>query len=127
LGECDGVPAVNFYETGTPAAEMRRALERANVVSLPAFGPLGDVKLHCLALLQALETACLDRREVHKNVFATLTADKAVAFGVIEPLYCSLFCHDVTGVPFDQFTLEGIRGAKGSASWLAKKLLSNRL
>jgi hypothetical protein len=48
---------------------------------------------------------------VHKNVFATLTADEAVAFGVIEPLYCSLFCHDVTGIPFDQFTLEGTRGA----------------
>ena len=106
------------FETGTPAVEMRRALERADVVSLPAFRPLGDVKLHCLALLQALEAARLDRREVHKNVFATLTADEAVAFGVIEPLYCSLFCHDVTGVPFDQFTLEGIRGAKGRyAGW----------
>jgi hypothetical protein len=116
--ECKGAPASTF-ETGTPAVEMRHALERADVVSLPAFRPLGDVKLHCLALLQALEAACLDRREVHKNIFATLTADEAVAFGVIEPLYCSLFCHVVTGVPFDQFTLEGIRGAKGRyyAGW----------
>ena len=106
------------FETGTPAVVMRRALEGADVISLPALRPLGDVKLHRLALLQALESARLDRREVHKNVFATLTADEAVAFGVIEPLYCSLFCHDVTGVPFDQFTLEGIRGAKGRyAGW----------
>ena len=30
---------------------------------------------------------------MHKNVFATLTANEAVAFGVVEPLYCSLFCH----------------------------------
>jgi hypothetical protein len=30
---------------------------------------------------------------VHENIFAILAADKAIAFGVIEPLYCSLFCH----------------------------------
>jgi hypothetical protein len=28
---------------------------------------------------------------MHENVFARLAADKAVALGVIEPLYCSLF------------------------------------
>src|SRR5436190_7537803 len=28
---------------------------------------------------------------MHKNVFARLAADKAVALGVIEPLYCSCF------------------------------------
>jgi hypothetical protein len=43
-----------------------------------------------LAFLQALETACLDSREVHENVFASLAADKTVAFGVVEPLYCTL-------------------------------------
>jgi hypothetical protein len=88
-------------------------LERLNVFSLPALGPLGDVKLHSLALLQALEAACLDRREVHKNILAILTADKAVAFGVVEPLYCSLFCHVDTGVPFNQFTLERFGGIAG--------------
>jgi hypothetical protein len=30
---------------------------------------------------------------VHKNVFASLPADEAVALSVIKPLYCSLFCH----------------------------------
>ena len=70
-----------------------RALERADVLSLPAFGPLGYVELHRLALLEALEAACLDCREVHKYIFATLTADEAVALGVVKPLYCSLFCH----------------------------------
>src|ERR1700722_499308 len=71
----------------------RDGLERLDVLSLPAFGALGHVELHGLALLQALETACLNRREMYENVFAGLAADKAVAFGVIEPLYCSLFCH----------------------------------
>src|SRR5579872_4580537 len=30
-----------------------------------------------------------------ENVFAGLAADEAVAFGVVKPLYCSLFCHGV--------------------------------
>jgi hypothetical protein len=36
---------------------------------------------------------------MHKNILAALTADEAVAFGVIEPLHCSLFCHIDTYVP----------------------------
>jgi hypothetical protein len=44
---------------------------------------------------------------VHENVLAVLPADEAVAFGVIEPLHCSLF-HICTGVPFLNFTLEGV-------------------
>jgi hypothetical protein len=74
-------------------------LERLNVFGLPTLRPLGHIELNRLALLKALKTACLDCREVHKNVFATLTADEAVAFGVIEPLYCSLFCHIDACVP----------------------------
>jgi hypothetical protein len=77
------------------------SLDRLHVLSLPAFGALGHVELHGLALLQALEAACLDRREMHKNIFATLAADKAVALSVIEPLYCSLFCHVDTSFLFN--------------------------
>ena len=85
------------------------ALERADVLSLPAFRALGDVEFHTLAFLEALEAACLDRREVHENIFASLPADEAVALSVVKPLYCSLFCHFGSGVPFNRFTLEGIR------------------
>jgi hypothetical protein len=28
---------------------------------------------------------------MHENIFPSLTADETVAFGVVEPLYCSLF------------------------------------
>ena len=57
--------------------------------------------------------------EVHKNVFAILTANEAVALGVVEPLYCSLFCHVDTGVPFNRFTLERFGGTEGRllAGW----------
>jgi hypothetical protein len=38
---------------------------------------------------------------MHKNILAALTADEAVAFGVVEPLHCSLFCHMDARIPFD--------------------------
>jgi hypothetical protein len=44
---------------------------------------------------------------MHKNVFATLTANKAVAFGVVEPLYCSLFHVCLYSCSFVIVTLEG--------------------
>src|SRR5262252_9907103 len=88
-------------------------LEWPDVFSLPALWAFRHVELHGLALLQALETSCLDCREMHKNVFATLTANEAVAFGVVEPLHCSLFCHVDTGVPFNRFTLERFASTKG--------------
>ncbi len=47
-----------------------------------------SVELHGLAFLQALEAASLNSGEMHENVFAILTADKAVAFGVVKPLHC---------------------------------------
>ena len=76
-------------------------LERLHVLGLPALRPLGYVELHRLPLLKASETPRLDGREMHKNVFATLTADETVALGVVEPLYCSLVCHIDTRVPFN--------------------------
>ena len=81
-------------------------LQCLNVLSLPALGPLGHIELHGLTLLQALEAAGLDRREMHKNIFAALPGDKPKAFGVVKPLYCSLF-HVVTCILFfSYFTLE---------------------
>ena len=76
-----------------------RDLDRGHVLCLPALGAFGYFELHCLALLQALEAARLNRREMHENIFAGLPADKAVALGVIEPLNCSLFHIVVLFVP----------------------------
>src|SRR5215472_18398068 len=88
-------------------------LERPHVFSLPALGALRHVELYGLALLKAPKTSRLDCREMHKNVFATLTANETIAFGVVEPLHCSLFCHGDTGVPFNRFTLERFGSTKG--------------
>src|SRR5205085_2168242 len=68
-------------------------LDSLNVLSLPALRAFGHIELHRLPFLQALETARLNSGEMHEDILATLTADKAIAFRVIEPLYCSLFCH----------------------------------
>src|SRR5438552_16673937 len=96
------------------------ALQRFNVLSLPAFWPFCYFELHSLAFLQALEAARLDRREVHKNIFATLPADKAVAFGVVKPLYCSLFCHVLTSSFKFYLRWKVFGGTKGSVSWLVR-------
>ncbi len=69
-------------------------LESLNVFGLQSLGAFRDGELDRLTLLQALEATGLDGREMHENVFASLTADKAVALGVIEPFYCSLFHSD---------------------------------
>jgi len=68
-------------------------LEGGNVLRLPALRAFGHVELHGLAFLQALKAARLDCGEMHENVFAILTADETIAFGVVKPLHCSLFCH----------------------------------
>src|SRR5215831_4161237 len=78
----------------------RLRLQRFYVLSLPTLRALGHVELHRLTLLKALETARLDCREMHENVFAALTANETVALGIVEPLYRSLFRHIDTRVPF---------------------------
>src|SRR5690242_7414223 len=78
---------------------MHAHSERLYVFSLPAFGALRHLELHSLPFLKTLEPARLDCREMHKNILAALTADEAVAFRIVEPLHCSLFCHIDTRVP----------------------------
>ena len=67
------------------------SLDELDVFCLETLGSLDHVKLHRLAFLKAAESVRLDGREMHENIVAGLTADKPVAFGVVKPLYCSLF------------------------------------
>src|ERR1051326_6773527 len=93
-------------------------LQDLNVLCLPAFGAFLDFELHGLAFLQATESIRLDRREMHENIFAGLTADKAKTLGVVKPLYCSLF-HVVTFSVLN-FSAEKIAaGESGIAGWRA--------
>jgi hypothetical protein len=63
-------------------------LDRLNVLSLPAPWPLGHVELDRLTLLRAPEASCLDSGEMHEDILSGLAAHKAVAFGIVTPLYC---------------------------------------
>jgi len=66
-------------------------LDRLYVLCLKTFWAFRDVELYLLALLQAAEAARLNRRKMHEDIFATLTADKAKTFRVVKPLHCSCF------------------------------------
>jgi len=65
---------------------------------LPALGAFGDVELHCLAFLQAAKAARLNRRKVHKYVFAILTADKTIALASLN--HFTVPVSDIIDVPF---------------------------
>jgi hypothetical protein len=61
---------------------------------------------------------------MHENVFATLTADKAIALGVIEPLHCSLF--HLLIVPFgDFYACMGV-GRTGQALAVTREAAQNQ-
>ena len=66
-------------------------LDSLNVFSLPAFRALSHIELHRLSFLQTAKPASLNCGEMHEYILSRLTADKTIAFGVVKPLYCSLF------------------------------------
>src|ERR1700737_1495541 len=66
-------------------------LDCLNVLSLPALLAFGYVELPLLPFLKAAEAASLNSGEMHEDILSRFAADKAVAFGVVKPLYCSLF------------------------------------
>jgi len=76
-----------------PTALRLRAFRRKsrlgdlNFVGLKAFLAFHDFEADLLAFFQRLEAAGLDGAEVNEQVFAGLAADKAKAFGVIEPFH----------------------------------------
>jgi hypothetical protein len=77
-------------------------LDCLNVLSLQALLAFGYVELHLLPFLKAAEAASLNSGEMHEDILPSLTADEAVAFGVVKPLYCSLFHFDVAFWPGDR-------------------------
>lgn len=131
----DGSQSLSRQAAGLAAMKTKRrnpekspllkfaGLECLHVFGLPTLGALGDVELHRLAFLQALETARLDSGEMHENVFAILAADKAVAFGVIEPLYCSLFHKCVCTLFLCDSYAGGIREETCAGYWLLRREL----
>src|SRR5437764_7463626 len=62
-------------------------LRLGHIFCLGAFLPLDYFKFHVIALLKALVTLRLDGAVMHKDIGAVITANKAEALGVVEPLH----------------------------------------
>ncbi len=60
-------------------------LNSLNVLGLPALWAFGHVELHGLPFLQAAKASGLNRGEMHEHILPILTADEAIAFGVVKP------------------------------------------
>jgi hypothetical protein len=73
-------------------------LNRLNVLCLPSLGAFDDAKLDRLTFFQTAKALCLNGGKMDENIFAVLSAEKSIAFGVIEPFHCSLF-HGSTRIP----------------------------
>jgi hypothetical protein len=108
----------SFRITGILGCE----LDSLNVLSLPALRAFGHVELHDLPFLQAAKAASLNGGEMHEDVFAILTADEAIAFGVVKPLYCSLF---QLIFPFSfEFRLRRVAAGENGGRWLAEPVFN---
>src|ERR1035438_2053987 len=83
-------PKVKWADRRNPTPARGCALSRCDVGSLQTLGALRHFELHLGAFIQRTVSLRLDRREVHEDVFSVLPLDKAVAFGRVKPLHCSL-------------------------------------
>jgi hypothetical protein len=60
---------------------------------------------------------------VHEDVFTILSADEAIALGIVKPLYCSLFHVDLV-CSSSEFTLEGVGELAQVTSFSGRELLN---
>lgn len=86
--------------SATASGTKKRALKRArfyldemicllhdrDLLCLGPFDTLYDIKGNLLSLREGPVPAAVNRGIVHKNVFATIDFDEAVAFSGVEPL-----------------------------------------
>src|SRR4030095_3627710 len=84
-------------KTRTPQCRMQGAGQRyratrallsglLDVRCLLALRAIYNLELHPCPFAECLKTSALDRREVDKNVFATLASNKSIALAIVKPL-----------------------------------------
>jgi hypothetical protein len=74
-----------------PSKCYNEALDATNVRGLEALGPLRNLELDLVTLVQATETVALNRSVVDENVCTLLTRDESKTLGVVEPLHSTFF------------------------------------
>src|SRR5437016_5396852 len=57
-----------------------------DVRCLLALRAIDNLELHLFPFTKGLEAVALDRREVDKNVFATIASNEAIALAIVKPL-----------------------------------------
>src|SRR5215831_13231770 len=76
-----------MQRAGAHYTKMRALILRLlDVRSLLTLRTIDDLELHLFPFAEGLEAGALDRREVDKNIFATLASNKSIALAIIEPL-----------------------------------------
>lgn len=63
------------------------------VERIQALWALLALKINHVSLVQCLETTLLDRREMHKNIFASRALDEAIPFCAVKPFHYTTFSH----------------------------------
>jgi hypothetical protein len=68
--------------------------EPRDLIGLGTFGSLNDVEFNLITFFEALVALALNGAVVYEDVCPALTAEEAVTFCVVEPLYGALIlCH----------------------------------
>jgi hypothetical protein len=81
-------PATQYCRTGRET--NLQLSDFGHVRCLRALLALGDLEFHLIAFLQALVALGTYRAVVHENVWALVTADEPISFGIVEPLHSTL-------------------------------------
>ena len=74
-----------------PFYKLLISLYRPNVFCLEALGTLDDIEGDWLTFLKTAKSIRLNRGEMHEDIFAIGTAEKAESLRVVKPLNCTLF------------------------------------
>jgi hypothetical protein len=96
-----------------------------NVERVEPLGTLLTLKIHRVTFVQCFETALLNRREMHKNIFASRALDETVPFGAIKPFHYTTFSHKYSPswIIFRMRLWEGWRDRNGSCESMKQWLL----
>ena len=89
------------------------------------FRALLALKIDRVSLVQCLETTLLNRREMHKYIFASGALDEAVSLGAIKPFHYTTFSHRYfpSSIIFRMRLWEGCRESGANCESLEQRLL----
>jgi hypothetical protein len=74
--------------------------EAIDLIGLRTFAAFDDVELDLIALFEALVTFALNGAVVNEDICSIVTAEEAITFCIIEPLYGAFILTHVTNSLF---------------------------